>query len=47
VDLVERNGAKRAEALHRDRRAGERVSGQQLDHFFDAWLFQGGRPECW
>jgi aminopeptidase N len=23
----------------------ERVSGQQLDHFFDVWLFQEGRPE--
>jgi aminopeptidase N len=23
----------------------ERVSGQQLDHFFDVWLFQDGRPE--
>jgi aminopeptidase N len=25
----------------------ERVSGQQLDHFFDVWLFQEGRPESW
>ena len=23
----------------------ERVSGLQLDHFFDVWLFQEGRPE--
>jgi aminopeptidase N len=23
----------------------ERVSGMQLDHFFDVWLFQAGRPE--
>jgi aminopeptidase N len=23
----------------------ERVSGRQLDHFFDVWLFQEGRPE--
>jgi aminopeptidase N len=23
----------------------ERVSGMQLDHFFDVWLFQEGRPE--
>jgi len=23
----------------------ERDSGQQLDHFFDVWLFQAGRPE--
>jgi aminopeptidase N len=23
----------------------ERVSGQQLDQFFDVWLFQEGRPE--
>jgi aminopeptidase N len=23
----------------------ERVTGQQLDHFFDVWLFQEGRPE--
>jgi aminopeptidase N len=23
----------------------ERVSGQQLDRFFDVWLFQAGRPE--
>ena len=23
----------------------ERVSGQQLDNFFDVWLFQEGRPE--
>jgi aminopeptidase N len=23
----------------------ERVSGKQLDHFFDVWLFQEGRPE--
>jgi hypothetical protein len=21
------------------------VSGRQLDHFFDVWLFQEGRPE--
>jgi aminopeptidase N len=25
----------------------ERVSGQQLDRFFDVWLFQEGRPESW
>ena len=25
----------------------ERVSGQQLDHFFDVWLFQEGRPASW
>ena len=25
----------------------ERVSGQQLDNFFDVWLFQEGRPESW
>jgi len=25
----------------------ERDSGQQLDEFFDAWLFQEGRPESW
>jgi aminopeptidase N len=25
----------------------ERVSGQQLDQFFQAWLFQEGRPESW
>jgi aminopeptidase N len=25
----------------------ERVTGQQLDHFFDVWLFQEGRPESW
>ena len=25
----------------------ERDSGQQLDHFFDVWLFQEGRPESW
>jgi aminopeptidase N len=25
----------------------ERVSGQQLDHFFDVWLFEEGRPESW
>jgi aminopeptidase N len=25
----------------------ERVSGQQLDHFFDVWLFQKGRPASW
>ena len=23
----------------------ERVSGQQLDRFFDVWLFEEGRPE--
>jgi hypothetical protein len=23
----------------------ERVSGRQLDHFFDVWLFQEGRPQ--
>ena len=23
----------------------ERDSGRQLDHFFDVWLFQEGRPE--
>jgi aminopeptidase N len=25
----------------------ERVSGQQLDHFFDVWLFEEGRPGSW
>ena len=25
----------------------ERVSGQQLDSFFDVWLYQEGRPESW
>jgi aminopeptidase N len=25
----------------------EQVSGQRLDHFFDVWLFQEGRPESW
>ena len=25
----------------------ERVSGQQLDQFFQAWLFEEGRPESW
>jgi hypothetical protein len=25
----------------------ERVSRQQLDHFFDVWLFQEGRPASW
>jgi aminopeptidase N len=25
----------------------ERNSGKQLDDFFDAWLFQEGRPESW
>ena len=25
----------------------ERVSGQQLDSFFDVWLFQEGRPASW
>jgi aminopeptidase N len=25
----------------------ERKSGQQLDRFFDAWLFEEGRPESW
>ena len=25
----------------------ERVSGRQLDQFFDAWLFQEGRPTSW
>jgi len=25
----------------------ERDSGQQLDEFFDVWLFQEGRPESW
>ena len=25
----------------------ERESGQQLNAFFDAWLFQEGRPESW
>jgi aminopeptidase N len=25
----------------------ERVYGQPLDQFFDAWLFQEGRPESW
>jgi aminopeptidase N len=25
----------------------ERDSGQQLDEFFDAWLFQEGRPDSW
>jgi aminopeptidase N len=25
----------------------ERKSGQQLDQFFQAWLFEEGRPESW
>ena len=25
----------------------ERVTGQQLDQFFQAWLFEEGRPESW
>ena len=25
----------------------ERVSGRQLDQFFDVWLFQEGRPSSW
>jgi aminopeptidase N len=25
----------------------EKVSGQDLDHFFDVWLFEEGRPESW
>src|SRR5215216_692425 len=25
----------------------ERVSGQQLDRFFDVWLYEEGRPESW
>jgi aminopeptidase N len=25
----------------------ERVSGQNLDHFFDVWLYEDGRPASW
>ncbi len=25
----------------------ERVSGQQLDHFFQVWLYEEGKPESW
>ena len=25
----------------------ERLSGQQLDEFFDVWLYEEGRPESW
>ena len=25
----------------------ERISGQQLDQFFDVWLYEEGRPESW
>ena len=25
----------------------ERISGQDLDHFFKVWLFEEGRPESW
>jgi aminopeptidase N len=25
----------------------ERDSGQQLDQFFDVWLYQEGRPSSW
>jgi aminopeptidase N len=25
----------------------ERVSGEELDQFFQAWLFEEGRPESW
>jgi aminopeptidase N len=25
----------------------ERVSGQQLDAFFDAWLYTEGKPQSW
>ena len=25
----------------------ERVSGQQLDQFFQVWLYEEGRPESW
>ena len=25
----------------------ERVSGQQLGHFFHVWLYEEGRPESW
>jgi aminopeptidase N len=25
----------------------ERISGQDLEHFFKVWLFEEGRPESW
>jgi len=25
----------------------ERISGQTLDAFFDAWLYQEGKPTSW
>ena len=25
----------------------ERVSGEQLDEFFEVWLYEEGRPESW
>jgi aminopeptidase N len=25
----------------------ERITGQQLDRFFDVWLFEEGRPTSW
>jgi aminopeptidase N len=25
----------------------ERISGQDLEHFFDAWLYQEGKPTSW
>jgi aminopeptidase N len=25
----------------------ERESGQDLDHFFQVWLFEEGKPESW
>jgi aminopeptidase N len=25
----------------------ERITGQQLDRFFDVWLYHEGRPESW
>jgi aminopeptidase N len=25
----------------------ERISGQQLDQFFDVWLYEEGRPVSW
>ena len=25
----------------------ERISGQDLDHFFQAWLYEEGRPTSW
>ena len=25
----------------------ERISGQDLDHFFEVWLYEEGRPTSW